>query len=165
MGERIGGGFEKHGSDDNEPSNVVDFGDWKQSHGYSAPEEVEINDAASEPTGASAESGAAATATAENNDKLLVGQVKVEKPLLSFERLLTVGKFFVEKSLNILAAQGKVPSELANVFTFVAGEAINSKPVQSFGEKFDTYTFDDYAIEREEKKIARQKNQPTAGQA
>ncbi len=165
MGERIGGGFEKYGSDDNEPSNIVNFDDWKQSHGYSAPEEAEINNATSEPTGASAESGAAATATAENNDKLLIGQVEVEKPLLSFERLLTIGKFFVEKSLNVLAAQGKVPPELADAFSFVVGEVAGSKQVKSFGEKFDTYTFDDYAIEREEKKIARQKNQPTAGQA
>ena len=181
MGETLfRGGFGNFGSGDNDPSNggetgdtlssdepdkVVDFNEWRRSHGYAAPEEVTPNETVSESAEPGTASETTTTMTAQNKDQLLVGQVKVEKPLLTFERLLKVGKFFLEKSLNALEVQGVLPPEFSKVFTFVADEVAGSERVKSFGEKFDTYTFDDYAIERQQKKMARENNQPKADQA
>lgn len=186
-GEKFGGGFAEYNSGDDDPSNggeagdtlssdesdnVVDFYEWRRSHGYSVPNEVAPDDSVSESAEPTTKPETTATTTAQNKDKLLIGQVKVEKPLLTFERLLKAGKFLLERGLNALEAQGILPPELSKVFTFVAGEVIGSEPVKQFAQKVDTYTFDDYAIEREEKKIAREQERmareagrPTPNQA
>ena len=173
-------GFGDFGSGDNDPSNggeagdtlssdesdnVVDFNEWRRSHGYSVSKEVAPDDAVPESAEPTTAPETTTTMTADNRDQLLIGQAKVEKSLLTFERLLKVGEFLLERGLNVLEAQGKLPPELSKVFTFVAGEVIDSEPVKSFAEKVDTYTFDDYRIEREEKKMARENGQPTADQA
>ncbi|MBR6097915.1 hypothetical protein IKP94_04180 [Candidatus Saccharibacteria bacterium] len=158
-------GFGDFNSADDDSSNVVDFNEWRRSHGYAAPEEVTPNETVSESAEPGTASETTTTMTAQNKDQLLVGQVKVEKPLLTFERLLKVGKFFLEGGLNSLEAQGILPPEFSKVFTFVVDEVAGSERVKKFGEKVDTYTFDDYAIERQQRKMARENGQPTADQA
>lgn len=177
MGETFRGGFGNFGSGDNDPSNggeagdtlssdepdkVVDFNEWRRSHGYAAPEEATPNETVSESAEPSTAPETTNTMTADNRDQLLVGQVKVEKAsLLTVEGLLKIGKHF----FSALMSRGNLPPEMTQFFDIVADEVLDSEPVKSFAKKIDDFEFDDFMIERQQKKMARENNQPKADQA
>ena len=162
MGETIRGGFGDYNSGDDNSNNVVDFNEWRRSHGYAVSEEVTPNETVSESAEPSTAPETTTTMTADNRDQLLVGQVKVEKAsLLTVEGLLKIGKHF----FSALMSRGNLPPEMTQFFDIVADEVLDSEPVKSFAKKIDDFEFDDFMIERQQKKMARENNQPKADQA
>ena len=162
MGETIRGGFGDYNSGDDNSNNVVDFNEWRRSHGYAVPEEVTPNETVPESAEPSTAPEKTTTMTADNKDQLLIGQVRVEKaPLLTAEGLLKIGKHV----FSALMSRGNLPPEMTQFFDIVADEVLDSEPVKSFAKKIDDFEFDDFMIERQQKKMARENNQPKADQA
>lgn len=158
MGEKIRGGFGDYNSGDNDSSNVVNFEGWKRDHGYSVSEEVASSDTASE----SVDPGTTSETTdTKNNDELLLGQVKVEKAsLFTAEKLMT----FAKHGIDAFIRAGNIPPALAEVISIGIDGIFDSEPVKSFAKKVDDFEFDDFMIERQQKKMAREAGQPTPDQ-
>ena len=159
MKEKIGG----YNSGDNDSGNIVNFEGWKRDHGYSESEEVASSDTASESVGPDTTSE---TTDTKKNDSLLLGQVKVEKAsLFTAERLRTVLKTLVKYAIGTSIRTGNVPPALAEVISVGVDGVFDSEPVKSFAKKVDDFEFDDFMIERQQKKMAREAGQPTPDQA
>lgn len=85
--------------------------------------------------------------------------------LLTAERLRTVLKTLVKYAIGTSIRTGNVSPALAEVISVGVDGVFDSEPVKSFAKKVDDFEFDDFMIERQQKKMAREAGQPTLDQA
>ena len=72
---------------------------------------------------------------------------------------------FAKHGIDAFIRAGNIPPALAEVISIGIDGIFDSEPVKSFTKKVDDFEFDDFMIERQQKKMAREAGQPTPDQA